>query len=91
MAISQRFLFTFIEMKAVHTIKEINKAIQAEIHPKLILVRGEGYYYIASDDNELALQIAGLKSSAIWVNSLKQLGAKGWVDAVREVFNKIEK
>jgi hypothetical protein len=64
---------------------EVNKAIQAKF-PKVELVRGRGYYYIASEDDEMGLKIAGLYTTSIPVAFLHQQTIQGWVNSVEYLF-----
>jgi hypothetical protein len=68
-------------MKKARSLKQVNEAIQ-EKHPLVILVKGEGYFYITSDDEEMGLKIAGMHQSGIYVYSIQQLTVAQWVDVV---------
>lgn len=65
-------------------LKEVNKAIQAKF-PKVELVRGEGYYYISSQDEEEGLKMAGLYTTSIPVAYLHQQTIQQWVDSVEDL------
>ncbi len=70
------------------TIKKVNVAIQKHF-PNVCLTRGEGYYYIYSDDKETALKIASLYSSGIYgVSRLNQLTIEQWVNEIKYLFKK---
>jgi hypothetical protein len=67
-----------------HTLAMVNKAIQAK-YPTIMLVKGEGYFYIASNDDEMGLKIAGLYTSSIPVYSINQLSIEKWVAEVDQL------
>ena len=66
------------------TLAEVNKAIQKK-YPKVILVKGRGYFYISSNDNEMALKIARLYTTSIPVCKLSQLTIEQWVNDVESL------
>lgn len=66
------------------TLAQVNAAIAKEF-PKVILVRGEGYFYIASDDNEVGIFLAGLYTTSIPVAKLSQQSVEVWVNDVRNL------
>lgn len=63
------------------TLKQINKAI-GEKYPGVFLVKGKGYFYIASDEEEMGLRIAGLYQSGIYVYRLSSYKVEEWVREV---------
>jgi len=67
-------------------INTANKILQ-EKYPDILLVKGNGYFYIASDDKELGLKIAGLYSSSIYTNSLSDVTKEMLLSWVDELFN----
>jgi hypothetical protein len=68
------------------TLTLINQELEKHF-PHVRLARGEGYFYIYSDDKETGLKIAGLYASSIYVNQLKHLTLEQWIEAVRELFD----
>jgi len=66
------------------TLAKVNAEIQAK-YPGIELVRGKGYFYIDSKDEALALKIAGLYTSSIYVNSLNQASLEQWMKYVEFV------
>lgn len=66
------------------TLKQVNKAIQKEVG-NVILCKGEGYFYASSDDNEIALKLASLKTTSIYVCHLNQQSVEEWVKDVRQI------
>jgi hypothetical protein len=68
------------------TVSAINNEIEKEF-PHVKLARGEGYYYIYSDDHETGLRIADLYSTSIYVNQLRHLTLEQWVQEVRNLFD----
>lgn len=71
------------------TIKAVNKAIQAK-HPHVELVKGKGYYYIASDHEATALKLAGLYTTSIPVYSLNHMPLEKWLTSVDSLLNEDE-
>lgn len=68
-----------------HTLAMVNKAIQAK-YPTIMLVKGEGYFYIASDDDDMGLKIAGLYSSGIYGSfKINDLSIERWVAEVDQL------
>lgn len=65
---------------------KLNAVISREF-PNVKLVRGKGYFYIASDDEEMALKIVGLYTSSIPVYSLKHQSVAKWINDVRNLLN----
>ncbi len=72
--------------KNATTITQVNKAIAAKF-PHVFLVRGKGYYYIASNDEATGLKIAGLYTSSIGVFSIKHQTVEAWVKDVETLLN----
>lgn len=66
------------------TYKMVNKAIQ-ERFPNVILVKGNGYHYIASDDHETGLLIAGFYETSIPVYKLNECTLETWVSSVENL------
>jgi len=60
------------------TYKMVNKAIQ-ERFPNVILVKGNGYHYIASDDHETGLLISGFFETSIHANKLNEYTLEEWI------------
>ena len=71
------------------TLAKVNKAIQAK-HPLVKLVRGNGYYYLVSDDDDMGLKLAGLYSTSIMCNSIKDQPLERWVGDVDELMKEID-
>ncbi len=67
------------------SLKTLNLAIQKEI-PNVFLVKGNGYFYIASNDQDLALKIAGLNQSGIYVSRLNELSIDRWIKEIYQLF-----
>jgi hypothetical protein len=71
------------------SLAQINRHIN-RVHRFVILVRGEGYFYIASDHKETALKIAGLPSSSVYVYSINDLTIEAWVDSVTQLLKQAQ-
>ena len=72
------------------TLKALNKYIQHEVRSTLLIVKGEGYYYIASDEPETALELAGLPQTGIYVYDISHLSFEGWYIAVKDLLSKTD-
>ena len=68
------------------TLKKVNKAIQKEF-PTCFLVKGEGYFYIASDDETWGNKIAMMHSQGIHTHSIKHQNMEQWLTDVRFLFS----
>ena len=68
------------------TIAQVNRAI-GEKFPDVFLAKGEGYFYIASDNEEMGLRIAGLYTTSIPVYKLNEQTIEGWVRDVELLLN----
>lgn len=66
------------------TLAKVNKHIQAK-YPLIQLVRGEGDFYIASEDDAMALKLAALYTTSIPVHAINNLTLGGWMDSVEYV------
>jgi hypothetical protein len=71
------------------TFKKVNAAIQ-EKFPHVILVQGEGYIYISSEDDETLEKICGLWTSSIPICKLNHDTIEGWIYNVTELFENKE-
>ncbi len=69
------------------TLKALNKYIQKEIKSTLLIVRGEGYFYIASDDKETALELAILPQTGIYVYKVTDLTFENWYQSVKTLIS----
>lgn len=65
------------------TLKKINKAIQ-EKYPEIYLVRSteKNYFYLHSDNQVLALKLAGLYTTSIFMHSINQANLERWIQFV---------
>lgn len=66
--------------------KAFRKAMKEAGLEKVQLEKGNGYFYIWSDDEETAFCIAGLYSSSIMVNSFKHLSIEKWINEIKDLF-----
>lgn len=73
-----------------NSISKVNAVIRRKF-PKIFLARGEGYYYLASDDEEMGLKIAGLYQSGIYVFKAGHLTVQQWINAVQDLVDQFEK
>jgi hypothetical protein len=66
------------------TLKQVNAAID-KVHPKVFLVKDKNYFFIASDDEQMGLKIAGLYQASIYVSRLNELPIERWVSEVTKL------
>ena len=52
---------------------------------KVLLCKGQGYYWITSDDDEIYDIINSLPETTIYVNSFNQQYPEQWVDDIKQL------
>jgi hypothetical protein len=67
------------------TLKQVNKEI-AKQYPNVKLTKGDGYFYIYSDEPETALFLNGLFSTSIMVNKINHLTMSQWIESINELY-----
>lgn len=60
------------------TLAKVNKHIQTK-YPLIQLIKGNGYFYIASDDDAMVLKLAALYTTSIPVYAINHLTLGGWI------------
>lgn len=68
-------------MDKAKSLIQVNKELH-KTHPKIDLVRGEGYFYISSFDEEVGLMLAGLYTTSIPVYSIKHQSVDRWLQDI---------
>ena len=63
--------------------KAFREAMKEAGLEKVQLEKGNGYFYIYSDDEETALQIAGLYDNCILCNSFKDQSIESWISDIK--------
>ena len=58
---------------------------------KVLLCKGDGYYYITSDDDDTWALIDSLPETTIYVNSFNQQYPEQWVDDIKQLLSKAER
>lgn len=71
-------------MKKATSLASINKHIQ-KYYPLISLVKGNGYHWIHSSDDRIAIQLAGLYTTSIDVPRIAQLTPDEWLERVNYV------
>jgi len=71
------------------TIKSLNKII-GEKYPHVILAKGNGYFYLTSNNVETSEKLCQLQSTSIWVPKISILNLTQWMDEVDEIMEQIE-
>jgi hypothetical protein len=69
------------KLPKAYSLKQVNRAIQKRF-PLVRLIRGNGYYYIVSDDEDMQLKICSLYTTSIGVYSVKHQAVQTWVNDV---------
>ena len=72
-------------MKALN-IKQVNRHIQKQIGD-VQLVKDKGYFYLTSEDEGIALYLASLYSTSIFVPHLKFQSVEEWVADVEDIMS----
>lgn len=68
------------------TLSQVNKALAAEL-PGIRLVKGNGYYYVTSNDDNLLEQICGLYTTSIGVCHISQQTVEQWIADVKYILS----
>lgn len=72
--------------KKPKSLNDLNKVV-SEKFPKLFLVPGDGYFYIASADKATGEKIGRLEQSGIYVANVHDLTFNGWIKAISDLFH----
>lgn len=67
------------------------KLMKAAGLEKVILCKGNGYYWITSDDDDTWALIDSLPETKIYVNSFNQQTPEQWVDDIKQLLSKAER
>lgn len=70
--------------KAVKNVK-FRKLMKAAGFDKIELVKGQGYFYITSDDTEMWKLIYNLPEINIYINSFNQMPPEDWVKEIERL------
>ena len=71
--------------------KKFLKLMKAAGLEKVLLCKGNGYYYITSDDDDTWALIDSLPETTIYVNSFNQQYPEQWVDDIKQLLSKAER
>jgi len=52
---------------------------------KVILCKGDGYFWITSDDDEMSDKINSLRDTTIYLNAFNQQYIDDWVDDIKRL------
>ena len=77
-------------MARVIQYKEFRKLMEDAGLAKVLLVKGEGFFYLASDDEETALEIASLQENAIYVCAFNHQTPEQWVKDIKHLLENID-
>ena len=66
------------------SLKSANAHIQTK-YPQIFLVRGNGYYWVASNDDNIGLQLAGLYTTIIGTPRITMLTPEQWLEQVEYI------
>lgn len=70
--------------------KKLKQLLAKEGLDKIILCKDDGYFYIASDDDEWAYKIMSMYENAIYVNSFNQQTPERWVEDIKQLLSTAE-
>jgi hypothetical protein len=73
-------------MKKSKSLKALNEIIGKRF-PHVFLERGEGYFYIASNDRETGNRIGALYQSGIYMSDIEDLTIDEWIKEVEKLFS----
>jgi hypothetical protein len=73
--------------KPMTTLRQVNQAI-AERYPDVKMTRGRGYYYLCSDNQEVAWKLAGLPSTSICIYSVRDVSIEAIMEMVDQVMKR---
>ena len=68
------------------TLKQVNKAIQKEVG-NYTLVKGKGYFYVTSEDQDKDLKLSSLFTTSIFCCSLNHQSVEEWVNDVKDIIS----
>ena len=67
------------------------KLMKAAGLEKVLLCKGNGYYWITSDDDDTWALIDSLPETTIYINSFNQQYPEQWVDDIKQLLSKAER
>lgn len=70
--------------------RKLKEALKEEGLENINLEKGNGYFWIWSDDEEMNLKITSLYSNSILVNSFKNQSIENWVKDIKELLEEID-
>lgn len=70
--------------------RKLKEALKEEGLENINLEKGNGYFWIWSDDEEMNLKITSLYSNSILVNSFKDQSIENWVKDIKELLEEID-
>lgn len=68
------------------TLKQVNAEIEKN-YPGVFLVKGNGYFYLASNDDKIGLALATLYTTSIGLFAIDHLPLDRWMQEVKAVLN----
>lgn len=64
---------------------KLYRLLKKEGLDKIILVKGDGYFYVTSDDDDVYDELCNLESTSIYVNSFYHQSPEKWVEDIKEL------
>ena len=74
-------------MKA-RSLAQVNRAIQKQVG-NVTLRKGDGYFYVTSDDDQIDRALMAQYTTSIYVCHLNQQSVEAWVDDVRDIVTQV--
>jgi len=71
-------------------LRTVNKMIAEQVHPDLFLVKGSGYFYVASDNNNVSLILSGssMNTGIHGVgDQINSVPSEFWVRSVKDIWD----
>ena len=70
--------------------RKLKEALKKEGLENINLEKGNGYFWVWSDDEEMNLKITSLYSNSILVNSFKDQSIENWIKDIKELLEEID-
>lgn len=67
--------------------REFRKLMKNAGLENVVLCKGNGYFYITSDDAEMFNKITNLPDDMIYMNSFRQMTPAEWVEEIKRLLN----
>ena len=69
---------------------KLNKLLKQNGLEKIQLCKGNGYFWLTSDDDETYRILSGLETTSIYTNSFSDQTPEAWVEEIKELLKDTE-